>query len=96
MFFNVSTDGGLIVYVWQMSKNRYSCYLANTSMEALSDNSFVYEVGATIPEMRKILTTYDIDKKDITIQAVINPLSSYFYEINNEYREMIKELFWKD
>lgn len=30
-FFNVSTDGGLTVYIWQMSANNYSCYLANTS-----------------------------------------------------------------
>ena len=96
MFFDVSTDGGLTVYVWQMSKNSYSCYLVNTADEAVSDNSFAYEVGATIAEMRAILTTYDIDKKDVTIQPVTNPLSSYSYEINDEYRTTIKELFWKD
>ena len=94
-FFNVSTDGGLTVYVWQMSANNYSCYLANTSLEAISDNSFVYEVGATIAEMRAILTTYDIDRKDITVQPVINPLSSYYYEIDDAYRAKIKELFWQ-
>jgi beta-lactamase regulating signal transducer with metallopeptidase domain len=95
-FFNISTDGGLTVYIWQMEKNSYYCYLANTSLEAVSDNSFVYEVGATIAEMRAILTTYDIDKKDIIIQSVINPLSSYYYEIDDTYRAKIKELFWKD
>ena len=94
-FFNVSTDGGLTVYVWQMSKDNYSCYLANTSMEAISDNSFAYDVGATIPEMRAILTTYDIDQKDITVQPVINPLSSYYYEIDVTYRTKVKELFWQ-
>ena len=93
-FFNVSTDGGLTVYIWQMAKNSYYCYLANTSLEAVSDNSFVYEVGATIAEMRAILTTYDIDRKDITVQPVINPLSSYYYEIDDEYRTRIKEMFW--
>ncbi len=95
-FFNVSTDGGLTVYIWQMSKDNYSCYLANTSMEATSDNSFAYDVGATISEMRAILTTYDIDQKDITVQPVINPLSSYCYEIDDTYRTKVKELFWKD
>ncbi len=95
-FFNVSTDGGLTVYIWQMSENNYSCYLANTSMEALSDNSFAYNVGATIAEMRAILTTYDIEQKDITVQPVINPLSSYYYEIDNAYRAKVKELFWLD
>ena len=95
-FFNVLTDGGLTVYIWQMSANNYSCYLANTSMEAISDNSFAYDVGVSIAEMRTILTTYDIDQKDITIQPVINPLSSYYYEIDDAYRAKVKEMFWKD
>ena len=95
-FFNVSTDGGLTVYIWQMSENNYSCYLANTSMEAISDNSFAYNVGATIAEMRAILTTYDIEQKDITVQPVINPLSSYGYRIDDAYRAKIKELFWEN
>ena len=94
-FFNVSTDGGLTVYIWQMSKDNYSCYLANTFMEAISDNSFAYDVGASIAEMRAILTTYDIDQKDISIHPVRNPLSSYYYEINDAYRAKIKELFWQ-
>ncbi len=93
-FFNVSTDGGLTVYIWQMSANNYSCYLANTSMEAISDNSFAYDVGASIAEMRAILTTYDIEQKDITVQPVINPLSSYVYRIDNAYRARVKEMFW--
>ena len=95
-FFNVSTVGGLTVYIWQMSKDNYSCYLANTSMEAISDNSFAYDVGASISEMRAILTTYDIDRNDITIQPVRNPLSSYYYVIDTAYRTKVKELFWKD
>ena len=93
-FFNVSTDGGLTVYIWQMSANNYSCYLANTSMEAISDNSFAYDVGASIAEMRAILTTYDIDQKDIVLHPVNNPLSSYYYEIDDAYRAMVKEKFW--
>lgn len=95
-FFDVSTDGGLTVYIWQMSKDNYSCYLANNSMEAVSDNSFAYDVGATIAEMRAILTTYDIDRNDITIQPVRNPLSSYYYEIDSAYRKKVKDWFWKD
>ncbi len=93
-FFNISTDGGLTVYIWQMSANNYSCYLANTSMEAISDNSFAYDVGASIAEMRAILTTYDTEQKDITVQPVINPLSSYVYRIDAAYRAKIKEMFW--
>ncbi len=95
-FFNISTDGGLTVYIWQMSKNNYKCYLANTFLEAISDNSFAYKVGATIPEMRAILTTYNIDRSEITIQAVRNPLSSYYYKIDDTYQSKVKELFWEE
>lgn len=93
-FFNVSTDGGLTVYIWQMSKNNYQCYLVNRGIDMLADQSFAFEVGATIAEMRAILTTYDIDQKDIVIHPVNNPLSSYYYEIDDEYRTRIKEMFW--
>lgn len=95
-FFNVSTDGGLTVYVWQQAEDDYRCYLANTFTEAISDNSFAYETGATIPEMRTILTTYDISKENISIHPVRNPLSSYYYTIDDEYRETIKNLFRTD
>lgn len=94
-FFDVSTDGGLTVYIWQMAENNYRCHLANTSMEAISDHSFAYTVGATMAEMRAILTSYDIDEDDITVQAVTNPLSSYYYELTPEYQKNIKELFWR-
>lgn len=95
-FFGVSTDGGLTVYVWQMAENNYRCYLTNTDMEAISDNSFAYTVkdSATIEEMKVILSSYDIDKSEITIQPVINPLSSYYYEITDAYKSKIKAMFF--
>ena len=97
-FFGVSTDGGLTVYVWQMAENNYRCYLTNTDMEAISDNSFAYTVkdSATIEEMKVILSSYDIDKSEITIQPVNNPLSSYYYEITDSFRAKVKAMFWGD
>lgn len=97
-FFGVSTDGGLTVYVWQTDAKTYKCHLANTSMEAISDNSFAYTVkdSATIEEMKVILSSYDIDKSEITIQPVNNPLSSYYCEITDSYRAKVKAMFWGD
>jgi len=95
-FFNVSTNGGLKVYIWQMSKNNYQCYLVNRGIDMFADQSFAFEVGATIAEMRVILTTYDIDPNDITIHPVNNPLSSYYYEITDAYRSEVTELFWRE
>ena len=93
-FFNVSTDGGLTVYIWQMSANNYQCYLINRGVDMFADQSFAFDVGATIAEMRAILTTYDIDQKDIYVLPVRNPLSSYYYEIDDAYRSKVQELFW--
>ena len=95
-FFNISTDEGLIIYVWQMDEDDYRCYPVSRFIESFIDRSFAFEIGATIREMRTILTTYDIEKEDIAIQPIINPLSDYEYEINDEYRERVTELFWQD
>ncbi len=96
-FFNIPTEGGLTVYIWEMAKDIYECHLANTARESITDQSFVYTVGAvTVEEMKAILTTYNVDRKDITIQPVINPLSSYLYEIDEAYTAKIKALFGED
>ena len=94
-FFDVSTDGGLTVYVWQMAEENYRCYLANTSMEAISDNSFMYSTdeSASVDEMKAILTERMVNQKDITVQGVINPLSSYYYELDEAYQKKVKALF---
>lgn len=94
-FFNIEDDS-LTVYVWQTSKNNHKCYLISTSQDAVSDHSFAFEVGTTIEEMKTILSTYTIDKKNIIIRTEVNPLSSYYYEIDENYRVKIKELFWND
>ncbi len=95
-FFNVPTEGGLTVYVWEMAKDIYECHLANTTQEKASGGQgYVYTIGAVqIEEMKTILTTYDVDRKDITIQPVISPWSSYLYEIDEAYIAKIKALFW--
>lgn len=93
-FFNVSTDGGLKVYIWQMAEKDYRCYLVNRGIDMFADQSFAFEVGAAIAEMRGILTTYDVEQKDIVIHPVKNPLSSYYYQIDDTYRTNIEKLFW--
>ena len=95
-FFDVSTDGGLTVYIWQMSEENFRCYLVNTVHAALTDKSFICDDkdSCTIAEMRAILSSYDINHEDVTVESVINPISSYFYEIDEQYREFTENLFW--
>ena len=95
-FFNVSTDGGMKVYIYQMSRNSYKCYLVNKVNDTFLVQDFILGVGATITEMRTILSSYDIERKDIVIEPINNPLSSYYYEIDETYCKKIEEIFWSE
>lgn len=95
-FFNLKTDGGITVYIWQTSENNYFCSLINTNTAAKTDQSFAFSSGTTIAETRAILSTYDIDKSDITVTPVKNPLFGYDYKIDAKYKEKVKNLFWQD
>ena len=94
-FFDLSTDDKLNVFVWQMSEDSYDCWLDNRD-EAAAEKSYFAEAGATIAEMKVILSTYDVERKDIVICPVIHPLSSYYMEIDDTYRKKVEDLFWND
>ncbi len=91
-YFDLDTEDGLAVYVWQMSSDGYCCALLSGS-----DNRTEAELsrmkGTTIEEMRLILNTYEIEDNDIDVVIVPfrNPLSSYWYEIDKAYTD---NLIW--
>ena len=79
-YFDLSTFKGLELYVWQMAPDSYSCGLMlgtnrNKTLEELMNLK-----GASIAEMRAILSTYDIDENDVFIIPWQNPISSYMPE----------------
>jgi len=79
-YFDLGTFKGLEVYVWQMAPDSYSCGVMfgtnrNKTLEELMNLK-----GASIAEMRVILSTYDIDENEIFIIPWQNPVSSYMAE----------------
>ena len=74
-FFFDHTGGWLKVYAWQTAEGEWRCYLMDGFLDALTDQSFVFEVGATVEELRAILSVYDVEKEEIVLQIVKNPLS---------------------
>lgn len=89
-YFGLDISKGLKVYVWQMSNDGYFCALL-----AGSDNNTDVEIGGmkgtTIEEMLLILNTYETEDNDIDVEVVPfrNPLSSYWYEIDEAYTEKL-------
>jgi beta-lactamase regulating signal transducer with metallopeptidase domain len=76
-YFDLNTFKGLELYVWQMAPNSYSCGLMPGTNRNKTFEELINLKGASIAEMREILSTYDIDEEDIFIIPWQNPISSY-------------------
>lgn len=90
-FFDLDDSEGLIVYIWRMAEDQYSCVLESAKNDELADERFIFARGTSIAEMKTILATYDTDK--VEIRPGQSPISSYYYEINDEYIAKVKRLF---
>lgn len=42
--------------------------------------------------MKTILSTYDLDRDRITMDPFVNPLSSYFYVIDDAYQAKLSNI----
>ena len=79
-YYDLSTFKGLEVYVWQMGPNSYSCGVMMGTNRNKTQEEMMNLKGASIDEMRAILSSYDIPKEDIIIIPWQNPISSYLGE----------------
>ncbi|MBE6778011.1 MAG: hypothetical protein E7541_01335 [Ruminococcaceae bacterium] len=93
-FFDLDASGGLTVFVWEIAEGQYRCYLMDTLTVAISDMNYAFTNGCTIGEMRAILDTYSLSREQISVQPVRNPLSSYYYEVDDAYIRQVIERFW--
>ena len=94
-FFEIDlTTDDLTVYIWQMSESSYRCYLTSSFMDAITDQSFAFAESISIPEMRAVLNWYGAERSQVHLRAVSNPLSSYYYVIDDVYRAKLEETFW--
>ena len=79
-YYGLSTFKGLEVYVWQMAPDSYSCgVMEGTNREKTLEELMALK-GASIDEMKTILSGYDIPKENISIIPWQNPVSSYIGE----------------
>ena len=79
-YFDLPTGKWLEVYVWQMAPNSYSCGVMEGTNREKTLEEMMNLKGASIDEMKVILSTYDIPKEDISILPWQNPISSFLGE----------------
>ena len=79
-YFDLRTAKGLEVYVWQMSPGSYSCGVMEGTNREKTHEELMGLKGASIHEMKAILSSYDIPKEDMIIIPWQDPVSSYMPE----------------
>lgn len=95
-YFGLNTTKGLELYIWQMSPNNYSCGLMDGTNREKEESEIMSLKPVTIVEMRLILSTYDVPRDSVFILPIQHTLSSYKYEINDEYYQKVSKIFWDD
>ena len=91
-YFDLPTDKGLVVYVWQFGPSLYYCGLVDGRNIGHTDEEILRLQGIGIPEMRAIVESYGIAKARVSVWQVRHPLSSYWGTID---REKAEEVFWQ-
>lgn len=94
-YFELSDFKGIEVYVWQMAENSYRCgMMSGTNRNKTSEEIMSLQSRSlSIDEAKAILNELDVKKEDIIVIPILQPYSSYAYEINDEYSERVKQLF---
>ncbi len=91
-YFDLPTDKGLVVYIWQFGPATYYCSLVDGRNIGHTDEEILGLQGIGIPEMRAIVESYGIDKDRVSVCHIRHPLSSYWGTIDHE---KMQEVFWQ-
>ena len=93
-YYGLPTTKGLEVYLWQETEGNYKCGLLMGTNRNKTDEEIIglTHNGATIEQMKDILSTYNIDKDMITIIPV--QVSETSYEIVESDFASVEKMFW--
>lgn len=97
-YFDLYATPRLKVIVWQMEEGSYSCALVPGSDLRKEAEIGIESRGTTIEEMRMILSTYyeardcNIEPEQVEVVPFHNPISSYWYEIDEAYTGRLRWL----
>ena len=94
-YFELSAFKGIEVYVWQMAEDSYRCgMMSGTNRNKTEEEIWdLADHSLSIEEAKTILASLNVDSEYLIVMPVIQPISSYQYEIDDEYCEKVKELF---
>ena len=94
-YFELSDFKGVEVYVWQMAEDSYLCGMMSGTNRNKTDEEIteLSQKALEIEEAKAILDYLGVRNTDVIVIPVIQPYSSYQYEIDEAYTEKVKKLF---
>ena len=95
-YYDQETFKGLEVYLWQETDGGYKCRLLMGTNRNKTDEEIIALTnnGATIEEMKVILSSYSINDDMIAIIPI--RISEASYEIMDSDFESVRKMFWGD
>lgn len=99
-YFELDASNGLTVMVASFAEGNYQCtlhagYIDELSLSVEEINRIYTEKKIfNISTMKAILQTYHLPEEKIHIAAVQSTWSSYLYNVDEEYRAKLQELFF--
>ena len=93
-YFDLPTDNGLEVYVWQMGANAHSWGLLPGNDTDYSQSELMDLKAASLQEICIIVASYNLDNSHISIRPIHMLHSSYYYVIDDVYQANVEQLFW--
>lgn len=92
-YFDIPTEEGIDVFVWQMARGSLSFCLAEHTEEEPGFGFVNTQTAVGIIDMKLILSTYDIDPANIVIRPTSSSFSNYGFTCNYErYIEGVRDL----
>lgn len=86
---------GIVVCVWQMSEDSY-CFGLMQGRNTVTTDEEIWELAdrpLTLNEAKALLNECGVPQDEISVIPVVQPISSYAYEIDDEYREKVRGFF---
>ena len=92
-YYHLETPKGIEVYVFSMANGSFSCRLMSGTNRLKTREEFEALPIIRVEKAKEILATYDIPSSSITLLACQSMLSSYCYNLNEDYLNAVANQF---
>ena len=96
-YYNLDTFKGIEVYVWHTDDGEYRCgaMTGTNRNKTYEEISNLAKNGATIEEMKTILSSYNIGKEEIIIIPIKINSTDFEIDFEMETAGFASEVFWE-